>query len=54
MKLQEVPGKKPLKSTQMKQFKKLGSVLGDEIVQSWVNYFIYNKRIVPKTIAGEL
>lgn len=29
-------------------------VLADEIVQSWVNYFVYHKKIVPKKIAGKL
>jgi hypothetical protein len=49
-----VPGKKPLPATQAKQFKKLVTVLGDEIVQSWVIYFVYHKKIVAKRIAGKL
>ena len=54
LKLQKVPGRKPLPATQAKNFKKLTSLLGDEIVQSWVNYFVYNKKIIAKKIAGKL
>jgi len=54
VKLQRVSGKKPLPGIQAKHFKRLACVLGDEIVQSWVNYFVYNKKIIPKKIAGKL
>jgi len=54
LKLQSVSGKKPLPAAQAKNFKKLVTVLADEIVQSWVNYFIYHKKIVAKKIAGKL
>jgi len=52
--LQSVPGKKPLPAAQAKNFKKLATILADEIVQSWVNYFVYHKKIVVKKIAGKL
>ena len=54
LKLQKVSGKKPLPSVQSKHFKKLVTVLADEITQSWINYFIYHKKIVTKKIAGKL
>jgi hypothetical protein len=54
LKLQNVTGKKPLPTVQSKHFKKLATVLADEIVQNWVNYFIYHKKIVAKKIAGKL
>lgn len=54
LKLQSVPHKRPLPATQAKHFKKLATVLADEIVQSWVNYFVYHKKIVAKKIAGKL
>jgi len=54
LKLQSVPGKAPLPATQSKHFKKLATVLADEIVQHWVNYFVYHKKIVTKKIAGRL
>jgi hypothetical protein len=51
---QKVTGKKPLPATQAKHFKNPFKILGDEIVQSWVNYFVYHKNIVPKKISGKL
>lgn len=54
IRLLKVAGKPPLGSVQAKDFKKLVQVLGDEIVQSWVNYFVYHKKIVAKKIAGKL
>jgi hypothetical protein len=54
LKLQRVPGKRPLPAAQSKNFKKLVTVLSDEVVQSWVNYFVYHKKIVAKKIAGKL
>lgn len=54
IKLLAVAGKKPLPATQAKHFKKLVTVLADEIVQSWVSYFVYHRKIVSKKIAGKL
>jgi len=54
VKLQKVSGKKSLSAARSKHFKTLVTVLADEIVQSWVNYFVYHKKIVPKKIAGKL
>jgi hypothetical protein len=54
IKMFSVPDKKLLPVAQAKHFKKRATVLGDEIVQSWVNYFVYHKKIVAKKIAGKL
>ena len=54
LKTQKVPGRSPLPAAQLRHFKKLVSLLSDEIVQSWVNYFVYHKKIVTKKIAGKL
>lgn len=54
LKLSKVVGKKPLPAAQAKHFKKLVTVLADEITQSWINYFVYHKKIVAKKIAGKL
>ena len=54
LKMQRVAAKKPLPATKAKDFKKLVSVLADEIVQQWVNYFVYHKKIVSRKIAGAL
>ncbi len=52
--IKEVKGKVPLANKQLKDFKELVYLLADEIVQSWINYFIYHKKIVPKKIQGKL
>jgi hypothetical protein len=49
-----VSGKKTLSHKNRVKFIKLVSILADEIVQSWINYFILHKKIVTKKIAGEL
>lgn len=54
IRIQNVRGKRPLPAKQSKQFKKLVQILGDEIVQSWVNYFVYHKKILAKKIVGKL
>jgi hypothetical protein len=54
LKIQNVSGRKPLPAVQSKHFKKLVTVLADEITQSWINYFVYHKKIVAKKIAGKL
>ncbi len=52
--VREVRGKEPLSSQQLKDFRELVELLADEIVQSWVNYFVYHKKIIPKKIQGKL
>lgn len=54
VKLVSVPGKLPLPPSKAKEFKKLGDKLADDIVQAWINYFVYHKKIVTKKIAGKL
>ena len=54
IKLQKVTGKRPLPAVQTKHFKKLVTLLGDEVVQSWVNYFVLHKKIITKKISGQL
>jgi hypothetical protein len=49
-----VSGKPPLPQPKLNDFKYLAEKLGDEIVQNWINYFIYHKKIVPKKIQGKL
>ena len=49
-----VKGKKPLPAKQQRDFEELVSKLSDEIVQKWVNYFVYHKKIIPKKIEGKL
>lgn len=49
-----VAGKRPLKAADLHKFRRVTHVLADEIVQSWVNYFVYHRPIVTKKIAGRL
>lgn len=52
--VKDVKGKRPLSSKQIADFKDLVSKLSDEIVRSWVDYFILHKKVVAKRIAGKL
>jgi hypothetical protein len=54
IKLLDVKGKKPLSKKQLKDFEDLVTKLSDEIVQQWVSYFVYHKKIVTKKIQGKL
>ncbi|MCY4512191.1 MAG: DUF4160 domain-containing protein [Bdellovibrionales bacterium] len=52
--VKQVKRKKPLPKKQLKHFEHLTFKLADEIIQSWVNYFVLNKSITPKKIEGKL
>ena len=50
----KVKGKRPLPSKQLSDFEHLVNVLGDEIVQQWINYFVYHKKIIAKNLGAKL
>ena len=52
--IKEVKGKRPLASKQLADFEDLTKKLSDEIVRSWIDYFILHKKVVAKRIAGKL
>ena len=52
--VKEVAGKGPLPGKQQRDFKELVEKLSGEIVQSWIDYFVLNKKVVAKKIAGKL
>jgi len=52
--VKEVRGKRPLPAKQLSDFKELVEKLGHEIVSSWIDYFILNKKVVAKKLAGKL
>ncbi len=54
LKYKEMQGRKPLSPKNRKNFMHLTEILADEIVQSWINYFVLHKKIVPKRISGKL
>lgn len=49
-----VSGKKSLNRKNKEKFIYLVTILADEIVQSWINYFVLHKKIVAKKLAGQL
>lgn len=49
-----VTGKRPLSTPQLRDFEELVGKLADEIVQSWISYFVYHRKIVAKKISGRL
>ena len=52
--IKEVKGKRPLPNKQLADFRELTEKLADEIVHSWIDYFILHKKIIAKKIAGKL
>ena len=54
IKYKEVPNRKSLNKQNRKHFKRLVTVLADEIVQNWINYFVLHKKIIAKKIDGKL
>lgn len=49
-----VNGKIPLKKREKEKFLQLTELFSDEIVQSWINYFVLHKKIISKKLAGNL
>ena len=48
----KISEKRSLSRKNEAQFIRLVSILADEIVQSWINYFVLHKKIVSKKITG--
>ena len=45
-----VKGKRPLNSQQLKNFQTLVKRYADDIVQKWIDYFVYHKQVKPEII----
>jgi hypothetical protein len=45
IRIQENKGFKPLKGTDLKNFKDFLSIYADKIVNKWIDYFVYRKEI---------
>ena len=54
IKIKEVKGKKPLPKKELKEFKNFVSKFKEDIVQKWVDYFIYHKSIQCIKIEGKV
>ena len=54
IKIKEVKGKKPLPKKELKEFKNFVSKFKEDIVQKWVDYFVYHKSIQCIKIEGKV
>lgn len=45
IKISNVKGRKPLKGNELKDFKIFISRYADQIIQKWIEYFIYHKKV---------
>ena len=45
VKIKKVPGKRPLDKVKIKEFEKFVTLFSDQIVQAWVDYFVYHKEV---------
>jgi hypothetical protein len=52
--IQEVKGKKPLSSSELKKFEKIVERFRDDIVHKWVDFFVYNKEVVCEKITKKI
>lgn len=52
--IKAVAGLKPLQDNELKNFKKFVEIYAEKIVQKWVEYFVYNKRLRCETITRKL
>jgi len=52
--IKEVKGKKPLESSKSKEFKSFVEAFSEQIVQKWVDYFVYHKSIKCIKIEGKV
>lgn len=52
--IKEVSGRKPLEPNKSKAFKEFVEAFSDQIVQRWVDYFIYHKSIKCIKIEGKI
>lgn len=43
-----------LDSNKQKDFEKFVSIYAEEIVEKWIDFFVYKKKITPKTITKKL
>jgi hypothetical protein len=52
--IKTVKGKKPLSTKELKEFKVFIEKFRDEIVQKWIDYFVYHKSIQCIKIDGKV
>ena len=52
--IKEVKGKRPLQSKELKEFQNFVEKFKDDIIQKWVDYFVYHKSITCIKIEGRV
>ncbi len=52
--IKEVSGKRPLQTKELKEFKNFVEKFKDDIVQKWIDYFVYHKSINCIKIEGRV
>ena len=52
--VKEVKGKAPLEAAKLKDFTSFVTLFSDQIVQRWVDYFVYHKQIKCLKIEGRI
>lgn len=52
--IKDVRGKKPLEAAKQMDFKEFVTAFGDQIIQRWVDYFVYHKSIPCIHIEGRI
>ena len=52
--IKEVKGRSPLEPTKLRDFKEFVSAFSDQIVQRWIDYFIYHKSVKCIHIEGRV
>ena len=52
--IKEVKGRKPLDNAKTKEFKYFVEAFSDQIVQRWIDYFVYHRSIKSIKIEGKV
>ena len=52
--VKDVKGKKPLPPSELKEFKKFTEAFKNDIVQKWIDYFVYHKEVSCIKIEGNV
>jgi hypothetical protein len=54
IKIRSVKGKRPLKKNELRNFRKLLKSYREDIVNKWIDFFIYNREIKPERITRKI
>jgi len=54
IRIRDVKGRSPLTGKDLQNFEKLVSTYSAEIVQKWVDYFVYHRRLTSELITRQL